>query len=534
MKKIRKLFACILTLSFAGAIAFGCAKKSGVNTDNSSSSLNSSLVESSETISESAENSSDVVEESSEIVENSSDLTEDSSQESEDNSESVHTCIMDGEWITNKNGHWLKCDCGKFAQYGSHSGKATECGEQPICDICGAVFGKPLEHSYGALSDGDAGKAYYCNCGEYLTNEDLVDFVLEVESGDPVVLQLSDTQICNWGDVETWCYRYVREVVEKTDPDLIILTGDIVYGRFDPNGALLKGLINFMETLNTPWAPVFGNHDNESLMGVDWQCQQLEAAENCLFKQGDLTGNGNYSVGITQGGELLRVFYMLDSNGCSEPMVDSTGKPGGHSVPGTNVVQTSAGLATDQVTWFIDSINAIHAVTADVKISMAYHIQPTIFHDAFKKYKEYDGLIETGSSSILKNPLNLDTLETADDTDFGYLGRTTKGPWGDSRLSISKLKELSVDSIFVGHEHCNSVSIVYEGIRFQYGQKSSEYDRYNTLTQDREIFGDYHDNHPAGAIPLMGGTVIPISAEDGSIGTGYICYYGDPFAENAA
>ena len=27
----------------------------------------------------------------------------------------------------------------------------------------------------------------------------------------------------------------------------------------------------------------------------------------------------------------------------------------------------------------------------------------------------------------------------------------------------------------------------------------------------------------------MGGTVIPVSAEDGSIGTGYICYYGDPF-----
>ena len=376
------------------------------------------------------------------------------------------------------------------------------------------------------------------DCIDKLTEEDVIilsalnvpDFLVEVEEGrDPVVLQLSDTQIWSWGDTpEVQCYRYIREVVEKTNPDLIILTGDLVYGKYDPNGALLTSLINFMETLDILWAPVFGNHDNESLMGVDWQCQQLEEAENCLFKQGDVTGNGNYSVGIEQGGKLLRVFYMMDSNGCGNPMIDSNGV---HTAPtpGTNVVQTNVGFGADQIAWYTNSINAIHAVDEDVKISFAYHIQQAIFESAFEKYAEYNGLTAGGSSSVLANPLNLDTLEGADDTDFGYLGRRINAPWDMDNTIFNGMKALGCDSIFVGHEHCNSVSIVYDGVRFQYGQKSSTYDRYNSISEDGTITGAYEDSHPVGSHPLLGGSVIPISSVDGSIGTGYICYAGNPF-----
>ena len=71
-----------------------------------------------------------------------------------------------------------------------------------------------------------------------------------------------------------------------------------------------------MNQYDIPWAPVFGNHDNESMKGVDWQCEQLKRAKKCLFLQRELTGNGNYTVGIRKGNELKRVFFMLDSNGC--------------------------------------------------------------------------------------------------------------------------------------------------------------------------------------------------------------------------
>ena len=38
------------------------------------------------------------------------------------------------------------------------------------------------------------------------------------------------------------------------------------------------------------------------------------------------------------------------------------------------------------------------------------------------------------------------------------------------------IKALGVDSILVGHEHANSASAVYDGIRFQYGQKTGTYE----------------------------------------------------------
>ena len=146
---------------------------------------------------------------------------------------------------------------------------------------------------------------------------------------------------------------------------------------------------------------------------------------------------------------------------------------------------------------------------------------------AFEKYEEFDATLVSGSSSELANPLNLDTLETADETDFGFLGRLQKSPWDTSYAVFNGMKALGVDSIFVGHEHCNSVSIVYEGVRFQYSQKSSTYDRYNWVLEDGTIAGGY--TMPNGAHPLLGGTVIPVSSVDGSIGTGYICYAGNPF-----
>ena len=492
MRKLKKLMLLFLTLGMTAAFVVGCGKSDNSTPSNSSPEQQSSSLEisseeisseisseeisseisseeiSSEVSSEeiSSEVSSEEIssEESSEEISSEISSEEISSEEGseEESSEIVeHVCITDGDWVSNKSGHWLVCTCGQLVGYGSHSGEAEICGEKPTCTTCGASYGKEKEHTYGALSDGEFGMAYYCDCGAYLTNENLVDFIVEVESGkDPVVLQLSDTQTCNWGNLDTMCNNYIRETVAATDPDLIILTGDIVYGKFDPQGALLKNLIACMESLNVPWAPVFGNHDNESLMGVDWQCAQLEAAENCLFKQGDLTGNGNYSVGIEQDGKLLRVFYMMDSNGCSSPMTDEAGNaiiPD----PGTNEVRESAGFASDQVIWFTDQIEAIHALDADVKISFAYHIQQIIFQKAFEKYDEYDGTLVDGSNSELKNPLNLDTLETKEDTDFCYIGRTTKGPWDIGNAVFKKMKELGTDSIFVGHEHCNSASIVY-------------------------------------------------------------------------
>lgn len=377
---------------------------------------------------------------------------------------------------------------------------------------------------------------YYCENGGakidwegiYAEQEDLenksvfeiVDFIVEVpEDREPVILQLTDPQIIDSSQCRTderlssvgkdiWspdkkdirCYDYLREIIESTNPDLIILTGDIVYGEFDDNGENLLELIEFFESYGIPWAPIFGNHDNESKMGADWQCDQLENAEHCLFLQRQLTGNGNYTVGIKQGDKLTRVFFMLDSNGCGAASQESLAN--GHT-------KTSAGFGKDQIKWYTALAELISDKSPETKFSMAFHIQISTFGKAFDKY---------GTNGSTDHVL-IDYAENKYEGDFGYIGAAMKGPW-DSDLTVwNTLLEYNFDSVFVGHEHANSASIIYEGVRLQYGMKSSTYDRANYIDQSGNI--TVSDN--SRLTPLIGGTVFTLAA-DGTITDPYIYY----------
>ncbi len=130
--------------------------------------------------------------------------------------------------------------------------------------------------------------------------------------------RISEIEVAAWQpeSFDAFCGDHIRSVISQTHPDLIFLTGDLVYGEFDDDGSMFDRFCTFMDSFGIPWAPVFGNHDNESAMGIDWQCDRLLASKHCLFARGTVSGNGNYTVGIAIGDELLRVMYLLDSNGC--------------------------------------------------------------------------------------------------------------------------------------------------------------------------------------------------------------------------
>ena len=272
----------------------------------------------------------------------------------------------------------------------------------------------------------------------------------------------------------------------------------MVYGKYDDNGSVFLAFINFMESFEIPWAPVFGNHDNESKMGADWQCQQLENAEYCLFEQKDLTGNGNYTVGIMQDNQLLRVFFMLDSNGCGGASSESLAN--GHT-------SRSVGFGDDQISWYKKEIENLKASMPNTKISFAFHIQLQAFADAFAKYG-YDGSVTTQNIWVT-------THANRTEGDFGYIGRKAKDPFDTNGKIFEYLKNAGVDSIYVGHEHCNSVSVVYQGVRLQYGQKSSAYDRVPSVKTDGTLSVWYV--YGKSGTPLIGGTVIVLSATDGAI-----------------
>ena len=334
----------------------------------------------------------------------------------------------------------------------------------------------------------------------------------------PIVLQITDPQIIDASQMRTpdriggvlptyWgadkknerCYDYLTEIINNNCPDLILITGDIIYGEFDDSGESLLEFIEFMDSFQIPWAPVFGNHDNESKKGVDWQCEQFEKSKYCLFLQREITGNGSYTVGLKQGDKLLRAFFMLDSNGCGNASAESIAN--GHT-------KTSVGFGEDQIKWYTSVAKRIIELSPETKLSMAFHIQTAIFGEAFEKY---------GSDG--KTQVHIDMLDNKFEGDFGFIGAAMKGPWDSNKTVWNSLKTLGFDSVFVGHEHANSASIVYDGVRLQFGMKCSTYDRLNYISSDGKIESSYYSTNT----PWVGGTIMELG-DDGSFSDAYIYY----------
>lgn len=461
--------------------------------------------------------------------------TNDEQDTTEDKTDEVYTILSEGD---------ESCEHSYAVASGSPT-CVTPGYKKYTCKHCGYSYRKEEVAALGHVLEGDTNlklptltkdgsQTGVCSRCSKNINESIdaynkhLDYIIDVPANrQPVILQISDTQIIDsaqqrypgrLGGTTSYQYLqwmtdkteenykiYLRQVIERVKPDLILLVGDIVYGEFDDSGTAFTDIVRFFDSFNIPWAPVFGNHENESAKGVDWQCDQLESARNCLFVQRELTGNGNYTVGITQGGQLTRVFYMLDSNGC-----------GGATVINDHYKKTS-GFGEDQIQWYSRSMRDVRTTYGNgVNLSMVFHIQIQAFYDAYKML----GYVPKGT--LDSGVIDLGNKTLGSDTDFGVLGTLdTSLTWDLDGKVWNTILKLGVDSVFVGHEHANSFSVTYEGVRLQFGQKSSTYDKTNYRLSDGTILAS--SNIKAGT-PIVGGTVIPLSA-DGEIRNPYLALY---------
>ena len=308
-----------------------------------------------------------------------------------------------------------------------------------------------------------------------------LDYVMDLNVDRELkILQITDTQIIDAAQCRTedrlgasqksaWAtenmynnvLRYIIKSVNDTKPDLILLTGDIIYGEFDDNGACLMALINCMDILGIPWAPVFGNHENESVMGVAWQCRQLDNSPYCLFKRrNEIGGNGNYSIGIAKNGKLQRVIYMMDSNGCSRSS----------NVNGNSVKKT-VGFTNAQKQWYRAlGLQVNKAAGKTIPSFLGYHI-PT---QEVLLAAQNAGYQSGADSANIKYTIGVDNV--AQPGDSGYKGDLFEGIHESEGL-LAIMKEIGTDGAFFGHAHLNSTSVLYEGIRWTFGLKTGTYDK---------------------------------------------------------
>lgn len=238
----------------------------------------------------------------------------------------------------------------------------------------------------------------------------------------------------------------VRKIIEKSKPDMIVLTGDSIFPFLPKTGTLnnrkqAKKLMAFLDGFEIPYTLVFGNHDCE----IGSTCNKEDLAElykqgrYCIFTEGkkNLTGVGNFFIELVDdSGKVLLTLVMLDSNMYGE---------GGWFYSGFDCIHD------DQVDWCMERLNVLKQEYPDMKAMAFFHMPPREFKEAYEKMKLGDkSVIYRHGSVAEKNE---------------YLGISKyKGTFFDRAVENGVIKWM-----FCGHDHLNTLSLIHKGIQMTYG-----------------------------------------------------------------
>lgn len=289
-------------------------------------------------------------------------------------------------------------------------------------------------------------------------------FTLQIQKDrDFKILQLTDLHL-GFGVLskgkDKLALNAVKKIIEKTKPDMIVLTGDSVFPFLPKAGTLnnrkqAKKLMGFLDKFEIPYTLVFGNHDCE--MGST--CNKEELAElykqgkYCIFTEGrkNLTGVGNFFIELVDDtGKVLLPLVMLDSNMYGE---------GGWFFSGFDRIQD------DQVDWCMERLTILKKENPDIKAMAFFHMPLPEFKEAYEKMKLGDKSVIYQHGSIAEK--------------HEYFGISKyPGTFFDKAVENGVIKWM-----FCGHDHLNTLSLIYKGIQMTYGM-SIDYLGYNGMKKN--------------------------------------------------
>ena len=334
------------------------------------------------------------------------------------------------------------------------------------------------------------------------------------EDGTFKILQLTDMHFINSEKVsndsveksyvyrDEWAMTAATEVIRAAEPDLIIVTGDSIFtldsikpftGTNDNYAAFCK-FADFVDSFEIPWAFLFGNHDEEGSLIED--LGSYEASKQCLadyltsddikyciYENGpeDINGIGNYIINIVnRDGSTNMPLVLFDSGSYIRGVYD---EEDGQTYFDQ---QKYEWVHDDQLDWYEAAINDISRIEGKKVDSIVFqHIPFPTYGDVLYSY--IDALTALGenwedtinAAWTYGNTRTLDT-EIGEITYHGgiyndgmvcssfhdvFHGHKYDGGHEFERL----LGVVSTKYVFCGHDHRNTFSFTYKGIRVSYG-----------------------------------------------------------------
>lgn len=237
----------------------------------------------------------------------------------------------------------------------------------------------------------------------------------------------------------------VREMVQTEKPDLVVVTGDIIYSA--PADSTLSVVLKTFAKLGVPFCMTFGNHDYDFKTPAVALYNQMQKTPNCVMPvlQGK---NTDYSLSIlsSNGKRTAAVLYCIDT----------------HNKPAIGGIGGYQWISHNQITWYRQR-------------SMVY--------------KQKNGGRPVPSLAFLHIPL----------PEFNYATANTQCPMYGSRLEkayspslnsgmFASIKEMGdIMGVFCGHDHDNDYAVSYFNVLLAHGRFSGGNTEYNHLKRGARV-----------------------------------------------
>lgn len=258
------------------------------------------------------------------------------------------------------------------------------------------------------------------------------------------IMQLTDLHITDDAKhptIKDSTYALVRKMISDEHPDLVIMTGDVVWNTSDAL-PLWKEITAVFEETKTPFAVTFGNHDEETNLDNADILRFLESCDMNLTRDDALlSGSGNCSLPVldSRGIAPAGVLYLFDSHSKNK------------SLPFTHYDW----IRHDQIDWYRAASDRYTAANGGITLpSMAFFHIPLMEYESMRR-------------------------------DFPGVGNALEAvccPRVNSGLLESFLEKGDVLAVMAGHDHNNDYLIDVAGqIMLAYGRKTGFNSAYKEL-----------------------------------------------------
>lgn len=261
------------------------------------------------------------------------------------------------------------------------------------------------------------------------------------------IVQFTDVHYIHGSPKSAVSVERINEVLDAEKPDLVIFTGDVIYGKPAEEG--MRTILNLASVRKIPFGVVFGNHDNEQ--GLT-RAQLYDIIRTIPYNLTDsvagVSGATNYILPIrsSAGDKDAFVLYCLDSHSYSQIK-----GIGGYDY-----------LKFDQIQWYRDNS---------------------------AKYTRQNGGTPVPSLAFFHIPLPEYNQAASDETTILIGTRKEKAcaPQLNSGMFASMKEMGDMLGVFVGHDHDDDYAVYWKGILLAYGRYTGGNTVYNNLTNGARV-----------------------------------------------